>query len=99
MPDEPLITQLFTADPSAHVFNGRLYLYPSHDRETDITDNDLGDRYDMVDYHVFSMGEVDGPVTDHGVVLALEDPVGREAIVGSGCSGKKRPLLPVLSRP
>jgi hypothetical protein len=73
MPDEPLITQLFTADPSAHVFNGRLYLYPSHDRETDITDNDLGDRYDMVDYHVFSMGEVDGPVTDHGVVLALED--------------------------
>ncbi len=73
MSDQPLITHLFTADPSAHVFQDRLYVYPSHDRETDIEDNDLGDQYDMVDYHVFSMEEVGGPVTDHGVALALED--------------------------
>lgn len=73
MSDTPLISHLYTADPSAHVFEGKIYVYPSHDRETDIEDNDLGDQYDMVDYHVFSLDEVGGPVTDHGVALALED--------------------------
>jgi hypothetical protein len=70
--DTPLITHLYTADPSAHVFEGKLYIYPSHDRDSNIADNDLGDQYDMVDYHVFSMDEVNGPVTDHGVALSLE---------------------------
>jgi hypothetical protein len=70
---EPIVTHVFTADPSAHVFNGKLYVYPSHDRETDIQDNDNGDQYDMNDYHVFSMEEVGGPVTDHGVALKQED--------------------------
>ncbi|HEX2861914.1 MAG TPA: glycoside hydrolase family 43 protein [Lacunisphaera sp.] len=69
----PLISHLYTADPSAHVFNGRLYLYPSHDRESNIPDNDFGDQYDMADYHVFSMDRVGGTVTDHGVVLDLKD--------------------------
>ncbi len=73
MPDQPLITHLFTADPSAHVFNGRLYIYPSHDRETSILANDNGDQYDMADYHVFSLDAIGGPVTDHGVALALQD--------------------------
>lgn len=73
MADSPLITHIFTADPSAHVFEGRVYLYPSHDRDTGITDNDNGDQYDMDDYHVFSMAEVGGPVTDHGVALRLAD--------------------------
>ncbi|PVF95045.1 putative xylosidase [Serendipita vermifera] len=69
----PLITHLYTADPSAHVFNGRIYVYPSHDRETDIQDNDNGDQYDMVDYHVFSMDSIGGPVTDHGIALHADD--------------------------
>ncbi len=73
MPVQPLITHLYTADPSAHVFDGRIYIYPSHDRETPIPDNDNGDQFDMVDYHVFSLDTIDGPVTDHGVALALED--------------------------
>lgn len=73
MSDKPLISHLFTADPSAHVFEGRIYLYPSHDREAGIPDNDEGDQYDMVDYHVFSLDAVGGPVTDHGVALALGD--------------------------
>jgi len=73
MSNLPLISQLYTADPSAHVFNGRIYLYPSHDRDSGIPDNDLGDQYDMVDYHVFSMNRVGGPVTDHGVALDLKD--------------------------
>lgn len=71
--DKPLITHLYTADPSAHVFEGRIYLYPSHDRETDIEDNDRGDQYAMVDYHVFSMDSIDGEVVDHGQVLSLAD--------------------------
>ncbi|KAF2130278.1 glycoside hydrolase family 43 protein [Dothidotthia symphoricarpi CBS 119687] len=70
---EPIVTHIYTADPSAHVFNGKLYIYPSHDRENDIEDNDNGCQYDMSDYHVFSMEEVGGPVTDHGVVLKQEE--------------------------
>jgi beta-xylosidase len=73
MSDAPLISHLFTADPSAHVFNGRIYLYPSHDRDSGIPENNEGDQYDMVDYHVFSMDSVRGPVQDHGLVLALSD--------------------------
>lgn len=55
----PLITHLYTADPSAHVFNGKIYIYPSHDRETDIQFNDNGDQYDMADYHVFSVDSLE----------------------------------------
>jgi beta-xylosidase len=74
MSDKPLITHLYTADPSAHVFEGKIYLYPSHDRETDIvTTNDEGDHFDMVDYHVFSLDEIGGKVTDHGVALDIKD--------------------------
>lgn len=71
----PIITNVYTADPSAHVFNGRVYIYPSHDRETDIQFNDNGDQYDMADYHVFSTSSLDPlePVVDHGVVLKTED--------------------------
>lgn len=70
---QPLITTMYTADPSAHVFDGRIYVYPSHDRETDIQFNDNGDQYDMVDYHVLSLPHIGGPVTDHGAVLKLAD--------------------------
>lgn len=73
MSDKPLISHIYTADPSAHVFEGKLYVYPSHDRETDKPTNDNGDQYDMVDYHVFSMESVDGEVTDHGVALDMKD--------------------------
>lgn len=73
MYSEPIISHLYTADPSARVFDGKLYIYPSHDRETAIEDNDLGDQYDMVDYHVFSLDAVGGQVIDHGVALALTD--------------------------
>lgn len=73
MANQPLVTSMYTADPSAHSFEGKIYVYPSHDRETDIEFNDNGDQYDMVDYHVFSMDSITGPVTDHGVVLKMED--------------------------
>ena len=42
------------ADPAVHVFNDRLYIYPSHDWESGIPENDNGDHFNMKDYHVFS---------------------------------------------
>lgn len=64
----------YMADPAVHVFNGKLYIYPSHDWESGIPENDNGDHFNMKDYHVFSMDEVEnGEVTDHGVVLRTED--------------------------
>lgn len=69
----PLVTHLFTADPSAHVFNGRIYIYPSHDVDAGIPFDDLGSHFAMEDYHVFSMDSPAGPVTDHGIALHLRD--------------------------
>ncbi len=68
-----LVPDLYMADPAAHVFNGKLYIYPSHDIESGIPENDLGDHFDMRDYHVYSMDDPEGPVTDHGVVLDVKD--------------------------
>lgn len=62
------------ADPSANVFNGRLYVYPSHDWDSGAAFDDDGGHFEMKDYHVLSLDDVEnGDVTDHGVILALED--------------------------
>lgn len=69
----------YMADPSVHVWNGRLYIYPSHDRESGIPENDNGDHFDMNDYHVFSTDDLEAVVrgdkelTDHGVILRVSD--------------------------
>ena len=69
-----LVPQDYMADPAVHVFNGRLYIYPSHDWESGVPENDNGDHFNMKDYHVFSMDDVEqGEVTDHGVVLTVDD--------------------------
>jgi len=68
-----LVPNLYTADPAVHIFNGKIYIYPSHDVESGIPENDNGDHFDMRDYHVFSMESIDGEVTDHGVVLDLKN--------------------------
>lgn len=70
---EPLVTHIYTADPSAHVFNDKIYIYPSHDIETDQPLNDNGDQYAMRDYHVLSLSGVNDKVTDHGKVLDVDD--------------------------
>lgn len=70
---EPLVTDIYTADPSAHVFNGQVYIYPSHDIESGVPADDLGSHFDMKDYHVFSMTAIPGPVTDHGVALDIKE--------------------------
>lgn len=70
---EPLVTHIYTADPSAHVFNGKIYVYPSHDLEHDGEDNDDGDEYQMEDYHILSMDNVDAPCIDNGEALNMRD--------------------------
>jgi hypothetical protein len=70
---EPLVTEIYTADPSAHVFDGRIYIYPSHDIESSVPEDDLGSHFDMKDYHVLSMDSIHGKVTDHGVALDIKD--------------------------
>ncbi|WP_202903346.1 glycoside hydrolase family 43 protein [Gorillibacterium massiliense] len=72
-PNEPLVTHLFTADPSAHVFEGRIYIYPSHDIDHDGPTNDNGDQYVMEDYHVLSMENITSPCVDHGAALHIKD--------------------------
>ena len=70
---DPLVTGLYTADPSAHVFNDTIYVYPSHDIAAGIPEDDLGSHFAMRDYHVFSMASAEGPVTDHGVALSVDE--------------------------
>ena len=62
----PIIRDQFTADPTARVFNNKVYLYPSHDIVPP-----AGQRQDwfcMEDYHVFSSENLTD-WTDHGVIV------------------------------
>jgi hypothetical protein len=70
---QPLVSHIYVADPSAHVFNGRIYIYPSHDTATGIAEDDLGSHFDMKDYRILSMDSVGGKVTDHGVALDIKN--------------------------
>ena len=70
---QPLVEHIYTADPSAHVFDGRIYIYPSHDIEAGIPFNDNGDHFGMQDYHVLSLDNPDSPAVDHGVALHIKD--------------------------
>jgi beta-xylosidase len=70
---KPLVSHMFTADPSAHVFQGQIYIYPSHDIDAGVKEDDLGSHFAMRDYHVLSQKTPASPVVDHGVALKLED--------------------------
>lgn len=70
---QPLVTHIYTADPSAHVFDGTLYIYPSHDIESGIEQNDNGDHFAMRDYKVLSMQELGIDVKDNGIALSIDD--------------------------
>ncbi len=65
----PIIRDQFTADPSARVFNGKVYLYPSHDIQTPPGKGLRKDWFCMEDYHVFSSSNLTD-WTDHGVILS-----------------------------
>ena len=70
---KPLVTDMYTADPSANVFDGKLYIYPSHDEDLVQEDNDNGDQYQMVDYHVYQMDDMNHFPKDLGVILHLDN--------------------------
>ena len=70
---KPLVSHMFTADPSAHVFHGQIYIYPSHDIDAGVKEDDLGSHFAMRDYHVLTQKTPASPVVDHGVALKLED--------------------------
>lgn len=61
----PLVRHVYTADPTARVFNDKLYVYTSHDRSG-------ADYYTMLDWHVFSTDNLQD-WTDHGAFFGLED--------------------------
>ncbi len=64
----------YMADPSANVFNGRLYVYPSHDWDAGECFDDDGGHFQMKDYHVLSWNDVENDeATDHGVILDVKD--------------------------
>lgn len=70
---KPLIRSIYTADPSAHVFDGKIYIYGSHDIESGKPENDDGDHFDMKDFHVLSMNSVTDTAKDNGVALSIKD--------------------------
>lgn len=70
---QPLVEHIYTADPSAHVFDGKIYVYPSHDIEAGLPEDDSGGHFNMMDYHVLSMDSIGGKVTDNGVALDIKD--------------------------
>jgi len=70
---QPLVSEIYTADPSAHVWDGKVYVYPSHDIDAGIPDDDLGSQYAMRDYRVLSMDSIGGPVTVGPVALDIAD--------------------------
>lgn len=61
----PIINHMYTADPSARVFNDTLFLYPSHDPDT-------ATWFNMVDWHVFSTTDMKN-WTDHGVAFSMDE--------------------------
>ena len=64
----PLIMDQFTAAPTARVFEGKIYVYPSHDIKAPPQYKGRPNWFVMEDYHVFSSENLTD-WTDHGVVL------------------------------
>ncbi|NJK96976.1 MAG: family 43 glycosylhydrolase [Bacteroidales bacterium] len=64
----PIINDQFTADPTARVFDGKVYLYPSHDIPAPPIPTLRKDWFCMEDYHVFSSSDLT-EWTDHGVIV------------------------------
>ena len=65
----PIVRNQFSADPTARVFNGKVYVFPSHDIPTPPNKNLRKDWFCMADYHVFSSEDLTD-WTDHGVIVS-----------------------------
>jgi hypothetical protein len=68
MGQNPIVTDQFTADPTARAFNGRIYVYPSHDIPARPGRGRAG-WFVMEDYHVFSSANLTD-WTDHGIIVS-----------------------------
>lgn len=71
--DKPLVESIYTADPSAHIFDNKIYIYASHDIESGGIEDDSGNHFNMIDYQVLSMDYIGGKTTVHPVGLSVED--------------------------
>ena len=66
----PIVRNQFSADPTARVFNGKVYVFPSHDIPTPKDQKQLRkDWFCMADYHVFSSDNLTD-WTDLGMIVA-----------------------------
>ena len=63
--ENPLVKNIFTADPEAHAFGDRLYVYTSHDQPN-------ATYWDMTDWRLLSTGDL-GTWKDHGNIISLKD--------------------------
>ncbi len=70
---QPLVSEIFTADPSAHVFNGKIWVYGSHDIDAGIPQDDLGSHFAMRDYQPIEIDGIGGAVKVHPVALDIKD--------------------------
>jgi hypothetical protein len=68
----PFVTDQFAADPTARVFEGKVYVYASHDIREPPGYTGRKDWFVMEDYHVFSSENLTD-WTDHGVILTQKD--------------------------
>jgi hypothetical protein len=65
----PIVRNQFSADPTARVFNGKVYVFPSHDIPTPAEKPGRKDWFCMADYHVFSSENLTD-WTDHGMIVS-----------------------------
>lgn len=63
--ENPFVKHIYTADPSARVFDNKLYVYTSHDEDT-------ATHFNMIDWHVFSTENLKD-WEDHGAIFSLDD--------------------------
>lgn len=60
----------YMADPSVHVFNDKLYIYPSHDWDSGAAFDDDGGHFEMKDYHALTLTDIENEeATDCGKIL------------------------------
>ncbi|MFN3712313.1 MAG: family 43 glycosylhydrolase [Alcanivoracaceae bacterium] len=62
----PIVTDIYTADPAVRYFEGRFWMYTTHDESTASGD------FDMRDWRAYSSEDLD-EWTDHGTVFHLDD--------------------------
>jgi hypothetical protein len=64
--DNPIVQTSYTADPAPMVYDGRLYLYTSHDEDVTVSNF-----YTMNDWHLYSTVDMVN-WTDHGTPASLK---------------------------